>query len=268
MDIGTTLRTARERHGLSIDQLARRTKISPTLLKAIEEDAFERLPRGIVGRGFLRAYAAEVGLDPEEIVREFLEQTAQHVPAARGRAPEEPVSQSSPGVEAPRPERALVGYVLVAAALLLALVVFTRSQVTDSTPSAAAGTGEEALGSADSGGSIESTSGDVPPGADAVAAHNMQPVSADGTRIRIEIAPQGPCWVEVTADGRLLVYRLMHAGERESFEVRQEVSIRAGDPAVFSFTINGQPGRPLGRAGVPGEVRLTLDTYEQFLAVR
>jgi cytoskeleton protein RodZ len=267
MDIGTTLRTARERHGLSIDQLARRTKISPALLKAIEDNAFERLPRGIVGRGFLRAYAAEVGRDPEEIVSEFLEQTARHVPAARGRTPEEPVRQSAPGVEAPRPGRALAGYVLVAAALLLGLVVFTRSQLTDSTPSPAAGAGAEALGSSDPGG-IEPTSGDVPPGADAVAAHNIQPVSADGAPIRIEIAPQGPCWVEVRADGRLLVYRLMHAGERESFEVRQEVSIRAGEPAVFSFTINGQPGRPLGRAGVPGEVRLTLDTYEQFLAVR
>src|SRR5262245_12596914 len=76
MDIGTTLRDARENRGLSIDAVARTTKINAGVLRAIELNAFERLPAEVFTRGFLRAYAREVGVDPDDTVREYAAELA------------------------------------------------------------------------------------------------------------------------------------------------------------------------------------------------
>ena len=69
MDIGADLRNARQARRLSIEQIARVTKISPSVLRAIDRNDFDSVPGGLFTRGFLRAYAREVGLDPEEIVQ-------------------------------------------------------------------------------------------------------------------------------------------------------------------------------------------------------
>src|SRR5687767_4951396 len=75
MDIGNTLRNAREHRELTLAHLASRTKIPVGTLHALETNDFARVPRGIFVRGFLRAYAAEVGLDPQQIVAQFLLET-------------------------------------------------------------------------------------------------------------------------------------------------------------------------------------------------
>ena len=76
-DVGTRLREARERGGIPLRQIADRTKISVVSLEALERGDTARLPGGIFGRSFVRSYAAEVGLDPDAMVREFLDQFSQ-----------------------------------------------------------------------------------------------------------------------------------------------------------------------------------------------
>src|SRR5438552_1569330 len=73
MGIGAELRQARLARKLSIDDVSRATKISPTLLAAIEREAFDSIPQGLFTRGYLRAYAREVGVDPDAIVGRFRE---------------------------------------------------------------------------------------------------------------------------------------------------------------------------------------------------
>jgi cytoskeletal protein RodZ len=72
MDLGTELRQARERRGMSLAVLAGSTKIGVANLQAMERGDFGRLPGGVFTRGFLRAYAHEVGLDPQETVENYL----------------------------------------------------------------------------------------------------------------------------------------------------------------------------------------------------
>src|SRR5437660_667602 len=67
VNIGRQLREARERRGLSQHDVSDRTKIKPTILDAIERGDFAQLPGEPFRRGYLRAYAHEVGLDPETI---------------------------------------------------------------------------------------------------------------------------------------------------------------------------------------------------------
>src|SRR5689334_7696401 len=71
MDIGADLRKARIARKRSIDEISRATKITPALLQAIENDAFAAVPGGLFTRGYLRAYAREVGLDGEALVERY-----------------------------------------------------------------------------------------------------------------------------------------------------------------------------------------------------
>src|SRR5918994_4407744 len=85
------LRRARERAGLSIEDISSRTKIQIPLLEAIERGDFERVPGGLFVRGFLRAYAREVGLDPEMVVADYLDQYEPQIVLAE--AAEQPIAE-------------------------------------------------------------------------------------------------------------------------------------------------------------------------------
>src|ERR1041385_2381263 len=71
-EFGDRLRRAREEKGVSLRDIAASTKISMAALEALERGDFSRLPGGIFSRAFVRSYATQIGLDPEDTVREFL----------------------------------------------------------------------------------------------------------------------------------------------------------------------------------------------------
>ena len=72
--VGARLRAAREVKRLSVHAIATTTKVPVGALDALEEDDVARLPGGIFSRGFVRSYAAAVGLNPEQTVRDFVAQ--------------------------------------------------------------------------------------------------------------------------------------------------------------------------------------------------
>ena len=71
-DFGARLRQAREARGITLRQIANSTKISLASLEWLERNDISKLPGGIFSRAFVRSYAQEIGLDPDETVREFL----------------------------------------------------------------------------------------------------------------------------------------------------------------------------------------------------
>jgi cytoskeleton protein RodZ len=71
-DFGQALRTTRESVGRSLREMADATKLGVPTLEALERNQIDRLPRGIFRRAVVRAYAREVGLDPENALRVFL----------------------------------------------------------------------------------------------------------------------------------------------------------------------------------------------------
>src|SRR2546422_6105323 len=74
IDFGTKMKRAREARGVSLRQIAGATKISVSALEALERNDISRLPGGIFSRAFVRSYASEVGLDPDEMIEEFVAQ--------------------------------------------------------------------------------------------------------------------------------------------------------------------------------------------------
>jgi cytoskeletal protein RodZ len=71
-DFGVRLKRRREERGIALREIAETTKISVSVLEALERSDISRLPGGIFSRGFVRAYAEQIGADPEVTVREFI----------------------------------------------------------------------------------------------------------------------------------------------------------------------------------------------------
>ena len=79
-NFGASLKKARESKGISLDRVSAETRISTRFLLAIENEEFNLLPGGIFNRGFVRAYAEKVGLDPDKTVAEYERLGAVHAP--------------------------------------------------------------------------------------------------------------------------------------------------------------------------------------------
>lgn len=70
---GARLRQRREQQKIALTTIAEQTKIKLSLLDALERDDLSRWPEGIFRRAFVRAYAHAIGLEPDVVVREFLD---------------------------------------------------------------------------------------------------------------------------------------------------------------------------------------------------
>jgi cytoskeletal protein RodZ len=71
--LGQQLRRHREKRGVTLQHLAQETKVAASVFAALERGECSRWPGGIYSRGFVRAYAVAVGLDPDETVERFCE---------------------------------------------------------------------------------------------------------------------------------------------------------------------------------------------------
>jgi len=279
MDVGAALRDARERRSLSLDQLSQATKISVAILRAIENNEVDKLPGGIFTRGFLRAYAREVGLDPEGTVRRYLAEFGQGTDIVEVDRP----GTSETGAESARAvagetdleevERRAVRFqsLMAAVALAISLVGYFAFARWRAPVALTAGPDARSTGAIE----IARSSSPVPSPAAATAARPetttgsrelARAVATGGDALHVDIRPQGPCWLSTTSDGTRVIYRLMQRGERQVIDVHDEVVLRVGDPAVFTFSINGMSGRPVGHAGEAVTVRITKQNYREFLS--
>jgi cytoskeletal protein RodZ len=68
---GKLLKASRESQNLSLKEVSEGTKIREHLLRAIEEDRYEILKYPAYLKGFLKTYAKYLGLNPDDIVRDY-----------------------------------------------------------------------------------------------------------------------------------------------------------------------------------------------------
>jgi cytoskeletal protein RodZ len=112
--VGGRLRAAREAQGLSVAEVAARTRVTQRFLEALEDDRLDLLPSPTYASGFARAYARAVGLDQAEIGRGIRSELARGAMPMRQHHIEE-IADPSRG-----PSR---GLVIVAAGVALAVLV-------------------------------------------------------------------------------------------------------------------------------------------------
>ena len=74
--IGALLRASRLRRGEELEDIAATLRIRRVYIEAIEEDRFDDLPGHAYAVGFVRGYAEYLGLDGDEVVRRFKEESS------------------------------------------------------------------------------------------------------------------------------------------------------------------------------------------------
>ena len=71
--IGEFFRQVRETKGLTIDEVASKTRIRTDFVKALEDGNFAKLPDQVFVRGFVRSYARSLGLDEDDAIHRFVQ---------------------------------------------------------------------------------------------------------------------------------------------------------------------------------------------------
>jgi cytoskeletal protein RodZ len=288
-DFGSRLRAARERKGIALRDIASRTKISIALLEALERNDISRLPGGIFSRAFVRSYAHEVGLDPEQSIQEFIAQFP-HDSVVAGHPRSDRVEDTEL-FESDRRVASSALWILAASVALaggvLYLSVARGNPGRDVTPEAAATPptvaspiAEPALEPAATTGAapvVEAagTKRPAPPAAPETAAApgaaSVVPAmggEAAADRLTVVLGARRPVWLSVTVDGQKVLGRLLQTGEQETIAVTREMMITAGDAAAVRMTLNGADARAIGKTGEVVTARVTLANFRDYLVTR
>lgn len=281
IEIGATLRKARQDIGATLDDVEYETKIRKRYLDALEREDYGDLPSAVYARGFLKTYANYLGLDGEELSQQLKErwdavqarQRQQSSPKAerfgRGR------SRRSASAIANRRRRisplAMLGFV-VAFALLAAAVggLYWIGQNSRSAPVASDNQSEQPLADngqpSNSGGTTGNPSAEQG-GQDGTVsqpedgAGQTDPAEApppEAIRITVTVA-QVPAWLNIQTDGNVVYEQVAQPGFSQTFEAGQQVVVWTGNAGAVRLEINGQD---YGALGAPGEVTRRVFTLK------
>src|SRR5919205_4472748 len=101
--LGEELKRRREERQIALTDISEATRIGTRFLKAIETDNYGVLPGGIFTRSFIRAYAKQVGMDEDEAIALYQQQTAgvsaEAVPPALESRPQIPLETPRPTIK-------------------------------------------------------------------------------------------------------------------------------------------------------------------------
>jgi cytoskeleton protein RodZ len=218
--IGTTLREERIRLGLGIDEVESETKIRAKYLMALEDERFEALPGTAYARAFLRDYAEQLGLDPQELVNRLNQVVGIEDDVVL--APRRPVG--------PRPILGRPQWIALGGALLLAVVLLAFAVYSVLGGGSGASTAGAAVGS-NAGKDLASAPAQTGPATP----------SAPPARVVFRAGP-GNTWLEVrkgSAKGKVLYAHVLTSGSRIRVSGRR-LWVSAGAPWNLSVKVNGR----------------------------
>lgn len=265
-DFGGRLRQARERRGVSLRQISASTKIAVGVLEALERNDISKLPGGIFSRAFVRSYALEVGLDPDQTVRDFDARFDEQLPAE-----EDTSAASMADHDTAFEKRRLTALRIARSAGVLGAAVFFASLfliLHHRSQARAAKPAEPPSPSTAPSAAVESPS---PAGASAPAASTAAqapaalPAAMTAGQVTLDLHPTADCWVSASADGRKVFARVMNGGEHQTITFRREATVDVGDASSFAYSIDGREGKPLGDKGQVKTLKLTPSTISDYV---
>lgn len=258
---GATLARARERAGLSRQDIAARLRLSVHQVQAIEEEALGALPVAAYVRGFIRSYARIVNLNAEALLADFNALAAPAGLAADSmRSPER--SLATDGRSSRHVVVAVGVLVLVALGAIgwyastprsvrVAASESVRGVAEPVTVVAANSPSEPAVPASASAGSSDGASArEVPPAEEPRLGDVASPrdvnsslvlASAAAPSAVLGLAIVGPCWVEVTSSGRVIHSQLHAAGEELKLEGPLPMTVVLGDGSSARVWVRGKP---------------------------
>lgn len=300
MQIGLTLKKARQELGLSHGDVERVTKIRARYLEAMERDDYDSLPGAVYAHGFLKTYANYLDLDGERLSRELKEQRAsqpegptknvagENANGARTR----PVSRYR-GVRRRRfSVAALVAAVLgllvlvgvVAGLYFVGLQALTAPEEPQESPArveeeptpSEAASENESQGS-DAAPAEEAADDGTPPdnatpgeaaqenaGEQEAASPSEPPPPAPAPeKLTLTVRVEGNIsWLNIKTDGNPVFVDVAQPGFSQTFEADDTITVWSGNAGAVFIEVNGQDYGQLGESGHTVIQDFTLKTAE------
>lgn len=244
MDFGSELRRLRESAGLTREDIAAETKISPRILRALEEGKFKYLPEKVFSRNFVRQYGHIIGMDDDRLTEAF--------EAAWSSFEEESGSHSGVLVLPPPPKRsihwALVAPIILAAVgLVLAAVLIWR---TWRQPPELPGLGAVATPMAAVSPARPVVTPYVPAPATEVAGPTPVQRAEEGTvGFSVTVMPLGECWLRYRDATGKTSRELVGGGRTRRFHLPSPVRLTLGNAGAVSVEVEGRSFTDLGTDG-------------------
>lgn len=240
---GEYLRSLRDEKGISLDEIAQRTKIAYSNLDFLEQDRFDLLPPKVFVKGFIRSYVKELGLEPDEALRRFEEFIREgEVPdyAAEGH----PVFREYTPLPSFIGSTVFTTVLTAAGAVALGILLLTGitrlfvwnsdpgvvrpavTTVAPAEPAAAAGAGREEPA--------------------ARTAFSEPPRTQAGRKV-LEIKARANSWIRVQPDGGPAEELLMAPGDVQIFTAKEGFQVQTGNAGGIRLRFDGRELPLLGK---------------------
>jgi hypothetical protein len=222
--VGSALRKARERRGITLDAASRDTKLHIDQLRALEAEDFEALMGDVYVRGSLRTYSQYLGLSPDKVIGAY----ARHAETPAPPPPPAKLGRIERAMAASRIRDNQLLMILLAGTVLVVAVVFGLLSRGHSAP--------------------------APATLPTVAA---EPDPLD-QQIDAVVEALGDVEVTVTADGVESTFA-MEVGETRTFTAETTLLLCSTDGGAIRLTVNG---KDLGIPGTPGQPRCDRFSFD------
>jgi cytoskeletal protein RodZ len=287
--VGEFFKQVRETKGLTVDEVASKTRIRTDFVKALEDGNFAKLPDQVFAKGFVRSYARSLGLDEEDAIHRFV-QSAGAFYEKQDERERLKVRQA----EEERKRRANRKAVAVAIAIAVLTLIFLLSREQSSVlrrgsdrVSAKPGVqGAKDIGEtgarSDSGPAVTTKPAEVPaavprpsneprqtesPVVSAVPAKPESPSStvpeiggplagltldgagANDGQLVLDLEATELSWVVVQIDNGSPQEALLRSGERAHWEAQDQFILTLGNAGGVKAELNGKPQKPFGPSG-------------------
>lgn len=250
-NFGSTFKKARESKGLTLAQIADETRISTRFLVAIESEEFNLLPGGIFNRGFIKTYAARLGLDVDATIEEY-----ERVKKAQEPEPQQPVQPEVPREKSPK---AL--YPIAIAALAVAIIVFYM--VTRESAPQGPLPQQPAVAVVP-----EPVTPPTPPSITSAvsAAPEPEPIPQQTAGIKLDIEAVEQTWIKVNADGtNILAGEILEPGMTRQFTAESLLNVIVGNAGGLNLKLNDQKMKTIGKSGQIRQLVITPENFKDFL---
>lgn len=271
---GAILRRCREFHGITLEEASEATKIGLSYLKALEDDRIRDFANQAYLKGFLRIYAAYLGLNSDDVARMYGKLFG--VPAKKPDSARPPAALDRP------PRRLALFKKLLFPAFLLAAILITATffkrppappvrqpqPVAVVAPPLQNAAVQIVQSSARAGNAVQDVTPpkrerrpSEPPDSEKNVASNRPPETSKGFILKIKVTQNGS--LTSTVDGSAPQQYELSVGDIIEWKAEKKVTLELSNAEGVEVELNGKPYKSLGPPGKPLYVELDADGIKQ-----
>lgn len=235
--LGSVIRTAREKRGYSIEEVAEKTRIKPDIIEHLEQDNYAELPSPVYVKGFLKMLAQCLQTDQALLTELYMNsakpQLQQKIFAGQGKR----LIRMQHVQTRSRTHSAIIAGILsfiAVLALLYGLYVFFNKGAHPATKPSPA---------------MQKTA--VIPQAAEPQTGLPIPFDITSEKLSLQASVASPLWSRVKSDDQIVFEGMLAKGDKKTWEAKDTFSLKIGNASGIKFSLNGVEFGPLG---IQGEV--------------